>query len=432
VKEALPALLLCALAACSHMPTAQLAPNGQPIGDVDRYIVAAVDNDASGIGTRAGSTPRGYAGPAYWPSPRARRLMRALERDYGLREVSAWPIGPLHMHCAVLEIPGDADRDALLSRLLADSRIRLAQPLQTFATRSDSYNDPYVDLQQGFAQMDVADAHRFSRGGGVTVAIIDTGADLDHPDLRAAVVRESNFVDGDRRQFRRDRHGTEVAGVIAATANNALGIVGVAPAARLFVYKACWQLQPDADAARCNSFTLAQALVAALDARAQVVNLSLAGPSDPLLNQLIDEGLRRGVVFVGAAPAEAGGDALLRRADVVQVAGLTDAVAAGVIRAPGNDVLTLLPGGHYDFASGRSLATAQVTGAVALMLAIQPHLTAAALIQRLRAATPAGTESAHSVDACEAVIALMGHGACHQSVAPVYRVAGSETRQVLH
>lgn len=347
--------------------------------------------------------------------------MRALERDYGLREVSAWPIAPLRMHCAVLEIPDDADRDALLSRLSADSRIRLAQPLQTFATRSEGYNDPYVDLQQGFAQMDVADAHRFSRGSGVTVAVIDTGADLDHPDLRGAVVREANFVDADRQQFRRDRHGTEVAGVIAAVANNALGIVGVAPAARLFVFKACWQLQADADDARCNSFTLAQALVAALDARAQVINLSLAGPADPLLNQLIDEGLRRGVIFVGAA-ADAGGG-LMRRSGVIQVDSLEDGrPAADAVGAPGHDILTLLPGARYDFASGRSLAAAQVSGTVALLLAVQPRLSSERIVQLLR--TP--------VDACAAVTQLIGHGECGDvGATSAYRVAGSKSRPAL-
>ncbi len=113
--------------------------------------------------------------------------------------------------------------------------------------------------------------------------------------LGGSIAAAANFVDSDREQFRRDRHGTEIAGVIAAVANNREGIVGVAPEARLLVFKACWQARADDDAALCNSFTLARALVAALDAHAQVVNLSLAGPEDPLLSDLIREGLRRGV-----------------------------------------------------------------------------------------------------------------------------------------
>jgi hypothetical protein len=158
-------------------------------------------------------------------------MMQALENDYGLREVSAWPIEPLHMHCAVLEVPEGSDRPTLLAALAHDRRIKLAQPLQSFATRTENYNDPYVGLQRGFQQMDVADAHPWSRGDGVKVAIIDTGADVQHPDLRGNIVTAANFVDSDDQQFQRDRHGTEMAGVIAAVANNREGIVGV-PRAR--------------------------------------------------------------------------------------------------------------------------------------------------------------------------------------------------------
>src|SRR3984957_13663160 len=192
----------------------------------------------------------------------------------------------------------------MLTALAHDRRIRLAEPLQSFATRTEGYNDPYVGLQRGFQQMDVAEAHPWSRGEGVKVAIIDTGADTQHPDLRGNIATAANFVDADDQQFQRDRHGTEMAGVIAAVANNREGIVGIAPGARLLLFKACWQARVDADAARCNSFTLARALVAALDAHAQIVNLSLAGPADLLLSDLIREGLRHGVLFVGAAPSD--------------------------------------------------------------------------------------------------------------------------------
>src|ERR1700742_1477368 len=170
--------------------------------------------------------------------------------------------------------------------------------------------------------MDVADAHPWSRGEGVKVAIIDTGVDIQHPDLRDSIAAAVNFVDADDAQFQRDRHGTEMAGVIAAIANNGEGIVGIAPKAQLLVFKACWQTRSDADAARCNSFTLARALTAAFDAHAQVVNLSLAGPDDPLLGDLIREGQHRGVLFVGAAPDPAADQAgLLHQAGVIEVAG---------------------------------------------------------------------------------------------------------------
>jgi Subtilase family len=389
----------------------------------DRFIIVAVENAPTAYVAHAGSTPRGYDAVAdYGPSLHAREAMRAVEKEYGLKEVNAWPIDPLHIHCAVLEIPSGADRTTLLAALAKDKRVTLTQPLQTFATRTEGYNDPYVGLQHGFQQMDVADAHPWTRGEGVKVAIIDTGVDVSHPDLRGSIAMAANFVDADDAQFQRDRHGTEMAGVIAAVANNREGIVGIAPSARLLVFKACWQARDDADAARCNSFTLARALTAAFDAHAQVVNLSLAGPDDPLLGDLIREGQHRGVLFVGAAADSAGVQGgLLHQAGVIEVAS-TDSRSSNssVLYAPGREILTLLPGGHYDFASGASIATAQVTGVVALMLAKHPELSAASAYRLLRdtsSSLNAADDSVRGIDACAAVVTLVGQGSCHTDAA---------------
>jgi subtilisin family serine protease len=435
-----PVFLAFLACACSHSPVRieSRALADQISRSPEHFIIAAVDNEPSLFVASAGSTPRGYAGVAtYGPSTAARLKMRSLENDYGLREVSAWPIEPLALHCAVLEVPEGTDRGTLLAALAHDRRVKLAQPLQSFATRSDDYNDPYVGLQRGFQQMDVAAAHPLSRGEGVKVAIIDTGVDTQHPDLRANIAIAANFVDADDRQFQRDRHGTEMAGVIGAIANNHEGIVGVAPSARLLLFKACWQIQLDADAARCNSFTLARALVAAFDAHAQIVNLSLAGPADPLLSGLIREGLRRGVLFVGAAASGASPDneGLLHQPGVIEVASSGSTSAPdGALFAPGREILTLLPGGHYDFASGDSIATAQVSGVVALLLAKNPSLSAADAYRLLRdTSAHSGSGGDTRVDACAAVVSLVGQGSCGPTSNIEHRMAGErEQRVALH
>jgi subtilisin family serine protease len=424
--------------ACSNTPVRieSRALADQVSRSPEHFIIAAVDNDPNGFVARAGSTPRGYDNIAiYGPSPAARQMMRALENEYGLREVSAWPIDPLHMHCAVLEVPEGTDRGTMLAALAHDRRIKLAQPLQSFATRTEAYNDPYVGLQRGFQQMDVADAHPMSRGDGIRVAIIDTGADTEHPDLRGNIAAAANFVDSDDRQFRLDRHGTEMAGVIGAVANNREGIVGIAPGAHLLLFKACWQAQSDADAARCNSFTLARALVAALDAHAQIVNLSLAGPADPLLTDLIREGLRRGVLFVGAAPADApeGNEGLLHQPGVIEVASTGRQAALGSpLYAPGREILTLLPGGHYDFASGDSIATAEISGVLALLLAKKAGLSGADAYRLLRdtSAHSGGVDGGTLVDACAAVVSLVGHGYCNPTTDNGRRVADEREQRV--
>ena len=433
-----PVILALVASACSNTPVRieSRALADQISRSPEHFIIAAVDNDPNAFVGRAGSTPRGYDNiAAYGPSPAARQTMRALENDYGLREVSAWPIDPLHMHCAVLEVPDGTDRGTVLAAMAHDRRIRLAEPLQSFATRAEAYNDPYVGLQRGFQQMDVADAHPWSRGDGVRVAIIDTGADTEHPDLRGNIAVAANFVDSDDRQFRLDRHGTEIAGIIGAVANNREGIVGIAPGARLLLFKACWQARSDADAARCNSFTLARALVAAFDAHAQIVNLSLAGPADPLLTDLIREGLRRGVLFVGAAPADmvVGNEGLLHQPGVIEVASTEKQSPLGsALYAPGREILTLLPGGHYDFASGDSIATAEISGVLALLLAKKAGLSAADAYRVLRdtSAHPGGAGGGTLVDACAAVISLVGHGYCNPTTDTGRRMADELEQRV--
>jgi subtilisin family serine protease len=278
------------------------------------------------------------------------------------------------------------------------------------------YNDPYAKLQVSLRELAVVSAQQHSRGAGVQVAVIDTGVDFAHPDLKGRVSARQNFVDADDAKFEQDMHGTEVSGVIAAVADNGIGIVGIAPDARIIALKACWQAATGGSAV-CNSFTLAQALEAAIVAHANIVNMSLAGPPDPLLARLVSRAAAQGAIFVGAAGRRGSGETF--PADLSEVLAVDAAEESSGnprhLLAPGRDVLTLVPGGHYDFASGSSLAAAQVSGIVALMLAEHPHLSAAEVRNLLlhssrRVDSPAGEILA--VDACAALTDARGHGSC--------------------
>jgi hypothetical protein len=371
-----------------------------------------VDNEAPAPAPRPGSTQRGYSGSgAYLASSEARSMMRELARQYMLTEVAAWPIAPLKVHCSVFRIPADRSREDVLVELSRDRRVRLAQPMNTFASSTQTYNDPYLEMQRGFRDIDAAGAQQWSRGENVRVAIIDTGLDSKHPDFGGRVVVRRNFIDRDSARFGQDRHGTAVAGIISASANNSQGIVGVAPAVELVALKACWQLGAG-EAARCNSLTLAQALVAAMDERVSIVNLSLSGPSDPLLNLLVAAGSARGIIFVGAAPSDADPSGFPASAPHMITVDSSENGRArdGVLQAPGRDVVTLVPGGRYDFLSGASLATAHVTGAIALLLGKSPKLDSAAVYRLL------SRSSGTSINACAAMAELTNAQRCNLSL----------------
>src|SRR5262245_61924563 len=224
--------------------------------------------------------------------------------------------------------------------------------------------------------MGVEAAHHSSRGRGVRVAVIDTGLGDGHPDLAGRVVETRDFVGAGRADAHAEAHGLAVAGLIAASADNGEGIVGVAPEADIVALRSCWQPDPSREAA-CNSFTLALALAAAIDLRTPVINLSLTGPRDPLLERLLERAIHHGAVVVGAVPEDAAASVSFPTA-LASVIAVQSAEAAGADRAaadgaawvlaPGRELLTLAPGGRYDFENGSSLAAAQVSGVVALLL----------------------------------------------------------------
>jgi hypothetical protein len=385
-----------------------------------QFIVVAVDNPVSGRPAAVGGTAHGYGTTTnYRVSASANSAIRELARTYSLTLVSEWPIEQLQMHCVLFRIPPGTTREAVIEKLRGDKRVLIVQPLNEFESASaatPAFDDPYARLQSNVSALDVAEAHHISRGSGIRVAIIDTGVDTEHPDLAGRTHLTRNYIDDDAAEFRKDRHGTQVAGLIAALANNGIGIVGVAPDVRLMAYKACWQPSPG-NPGRCNSFTIAQALADALAARAQVINLSLVGPSDPLLEALVAKAAGSGAIVVGAVSADPRFGFPAKLPNVLPVAEAETSIDGddNFLRAPAKDILTLVPDGHYDFASGSSLATAQVSGVVALLLAKNQKLR----VDRLRALLAQSTERHDttrgpflSVNACAALAQLVSGAVC--------------------
>jgi major intracellular serine protease len=225
-------------------------------------------------------------------------------------------------------------------------------------------------------------------GEGVVVAILDTGADINHPDLKDRIIGGRNFTDEGGVDDIHDGngHGSHVAGTIGATLGNGSGVVGVAPKVKLLI---CKVLTSEGSG---DYDWIAAALNYVADwkgpngEKVRVVNMSLGGPEDvPSLRAAIKKVVDKQIPVVVAAGNE--GDQLEdsfefaypgNYNEVIEVAASTldDKLApfsnnnleVDVI-APGVDILSTWPGSRYAKLSGTSMATPHVVGALALLIA---------------------------------------------------------------
>ena len=344
-----------------------------------------------------------------------RRIAADIASTHGLVIESEWPMASLGVDCFLMRAPEGRPLQAVLEALGHDSRTAWAQPLYQF--HSLAHDDPLYWLQPSATAWHLAELHMLATGRNVTIAQLDTGVEVAHPDLSGQISLTENFVDATA--FAAEAHGTAVAGIIAARADNGIGIAGIAPGARLMALRACWQLGA---AAACNSFTLAKAFQFALEHGAGVINMSVTGPQDKLLQLLLDAAMARGVAVVGAVdPDKAGGGFPASYPGVIAVTadGLADdGDPAGAVAAPGKDVPTTLPVGRWGFVDGTSFAAAHVSGLIALMRQLKPSLSPAQtreLLQPGPVVRAGARQTAQSIDAC-AVIARVA-GACPCSCA---------------
>src|SRR5690348_6872128 len=344
-----------------------------------------------------------------------RALGTRLAHEYGLALLDEWPMPALGMDCLVMQAGDAIDARARVRELARDPRVAWTQPMHTF--HSLGGDDPLYRAQP-VAQFWHLDAlHQLATGRGIVVAEVDSGVDATQPDLSGRIEKSRNFVDAG--PVPAESHGTEVAGIIAAVAGNRVGIVGVAPEARLLALRACWQTQSDG-MAECNSFTLAKALQYALQADPQVLNLSLGGPRDVLLDRLLDLALAQGISVVGAADPDGARGVPTAPAGVLTVAGDDEAGddAADVLLAPGSGIPAPAPGGAWNFVHGSSFAAAEVTGLVALLRQLSPRASVAEVRAALTSRVALGSSVMRRmpIDACAAVARMAGH-ACAPTLA---------------
>lgn len=300
-----------------------------------------------------------------------------IARQYGLKVVSNWPMVILGVDCFVMTVALDQSPKEAAQTLSRDPGVVWAQTMSVYKGRAmpSAGADSLYRLQPSARLWRLTDLHKMATGRDVSVAVIDSMVQADHPDLAGQVSVRRDFVSA--RPSSGESHGTGVAGVIAAREGNGSGIVGVAPQARIMALRACWQssiVGVGSIETTCDTLSLAKALEFAIEHEAKIINLSLSGPEDPLLIRLIDLAIARGATVVAAFDSDLpkGGFPASEKGVVSVSDRPINQAGSGVFTAPGRDIVTTVPMGRWFLVNGSSYSAAHVSGLFALLRQRRP------------------------------------------------------------
>lgn len=275
----------------------------------------------------------------------------------------------------VIEVKGKKG-EQLVKELKANPNVEYVEP-NIEVKGSSIPNDQYFPFQYGLQLIKAPEAWKISKGDDVIVAVLDTGVEMDHPDLKDNLLPGYDFVDGDldpnEEPGPSQGHGTHVAGIIAAVTNNGIGVAGVAPNAKILPLRV---LDPTE---KGKNYHIAAAIVMAVNRGAKVINMSFGIEERSLVMEAaVKYAAQRGVVLVGSAGnlgwsephypayykeviAVAATDHLDKKADFSNHGHWVD------VAAPGVEVASTVHSGGYWIVSGTSMSAPHVSGVAALL-----------------------------------------------------------------
>ncbi|WP_339060891.1 S8 family peptidase [Tepidibacillus marianensis] len=279
----------------------------------------------------------------------------------------------------VLRLKQNTDLGKWLEKWQHNKDIQYLHPNSTVRI-SQAPNDRYYAKQTYLQRIHADQAWDKSPNSDVTVAILDTGVDLEQPDLRANLVEGINLLDKNASPQDDNGHGTNVAGIVAATSNNSIGVTGIAPHAKIMPVKV---LDKKGEG---DSFLVGQGIRYAVDHGAKVILLSLGEPVyTPFMKEAVDYAELKNVLIVAASGNE--GNQLnypAAFADVLSVGAIdsNDQYASYSnygeqldVVAPGDGIFTTGLNGEYVTNSGTSMAAPQAAGLAALLYQKYPKMT---------------------------------------------------------
>jgi subtilisin family serine protease len=299
----------------------------------------------------------------------------------------------------------------LIGALEDERLVSSVQPNYLFTLQEDaakiSSPTPNYAAQYVLGKLQIEQAHHVATGKNILVAVIDSEIDVKNPDLDATIVKSFDALGGEDKPH---THGTAMAGAIAAHHK----LMGIAPGAQLLVARAF----DDNRDAKGTSFAIYKGLQWAADNGARVVNMSFAGPADPTLHRMLAAAYEKGLVLIAAAGnAGPSSPPLYPAADANVIAvtatdsndGLFTMANRGpyiAVAAPGVEILAIAPGDALQLTTGTSVATAHVSGLVALMLECKPSLKPADIRAMLASTAKPLGNGAGLVNAYRAVTSL--------------------------
>jgi len=350
----------------------------------------------------------------------------ALARRHGLARLQSQSFPLVGATIGLFRITDRRTVETVSREFAADASVRSVQPNFRYLLQDQkavpAEGDP---AQYALAKLRLPEAHTLAHGANVTVAVIDSGIDVRHPELANAIADSFDALGSKEGPH---VHGTGVAGAIVAHAR----LMGSAPAARILAIRAFGTAPNGAES---TTFVLLKGLDYAAAHGARIINMSFAGPKDPLLERGIAAAAVRGILMV-AASGNAGPKSPplypAANANVIAVSA-TDAqdklFAASnrgayiAVAAPGVDIFLPAPDQKYQITSGTSFSAAYVSGLAALMLernpALKPDEVRAILMRTARDLGAPGRDDLFGAGEADAYAAV-------SAVASAPLVAGSD------